>query len=242
MYGTDTSVRTKTQMKHTPGRYWKETPIPLVSQDALKLNDPAIDANARLHQIRTGSVGGILLVTRLFDVTGPITEPFITIVAAPLVVTYHTDAPNSGLLLDDIWDENALRGFDPVLVTFIPHCPILTATEGYSCDMPLPIKVENILLDVPPLLLPEGELLGTKANNGDDTFLRTFLFPKVCNLPLGLCWLTNIGFLEFTASIQAVLGKNSPPFEAVLQALQPLLEPWFNTVTTDHQIFLIPGK
>jgi hypothetical protein len=239
MYG---HFRTKTQMKHTPGRYWKEAPIPLVSQDALKLNDPAIDENARLHQIRTGSVGGILLVTRLFDATGPITEPFITIVAAPSVVTYSADAADSGLILDDIWDENALGGFDPALVTSIPHCPVLTATEGYSRDTTLPMEVEHILLDAQPLLIPEGELLGTQVITGDDTFLRTFLFPEVCNLPLGLRWPTNIGFQEFAASIRAVLGKNSPPFEAVLQALKHLLEPWFNKVATDYQLFLVPGK
>jgi hypothetical protein len=32
MYG---HFRTKTQMKHTPGRYWKEAPVPLLSQDAI---------------------------------------------------------------------------------------------------------------------------------------------------------------------------------------------------------------
>jgi hypothetical protein len=62
MYG---HFLTKTQMKHTPGRYWKEASIPLLSQDALKLNDPAIDANAPLHQIRTGSIGGILWLMQL---------------------------------------------------------------------------------------------------------------------------------------------------------------------------------
>ena len=143
----DGHFRMKTQMKHMLGCYWKEAPIPFVSQDALKLNDPAIDTTACLHQICTDSIGGILLVTRLFDATGPIDGALITIVGAPSLVTYSADAADSGLILDDIWDENALGGFDPALVTSIPHCPVLTATEGYSRDTTLPMEVEHILLD-----------------------------------------------------------------------------------------------
>jgi hypothetical protein len=76
-----------------------------------------------------------------------------------------------------------------------------------------------------PLLLPEGELIGSTVQNGEDTFLCAFYLPEVCNLPLGLRWPTDIGFPEFTASIRAALGKTSPPFEAILQALKPLIEP-----------------
>jgi hypothetical protein len=69
--GTATAARTrdmygrfctKTQMKHTPGRYWKEASLPLLSQDAINLNDKSIDSHSRLHLLCTGSVGGILLV------------------------------------------------------------------------------------------------------------------------------------------------------------------------------------
>jgi hypothetical protein len=85
-------------------------------------------------------------------------------------------------------------------------------------------------------------LIGAKVQHGEDTFLCAFYLPEVCNLPLGLRWPTDIGFLEFQASIRAALGKNSPLFEAVLQALKPLLEPWFNAVATDPQLFQISGR
>jgi hypothetical protein len=77
----------------------------------------------------------------------------------------------------------------------------------------------------------------TTVQNGEDTFLLAFYLPEVCNLPLGLRWPTDIGFLEFAASICAALGKNSPPFEAVLQALKTLMEPWFNAAAMDPQLF-----
>jgi hypothetical protein len=236
MYG---HFRTKTQMKSIPGCYWKEAPVPIVSQEALALNDPALTSSLRLNQLCTGSVGGILVVTRLFDDTGPVTEPFNTILAAPSVATYGTSVPDPGLILDDIWEELALQGFDPDLVTSTIHCPILAAQKGYSRDTSLPAKVEDILLDAQPLLLPEGKLIGTKVSTGDGTFLHTFLLPEVCNLPLGFRWPTNIGYSDFLASIRAALGKNFPPFEAILAALKPLLEPWFTLVATDSQPFLI---
>jgi hypothetical protein len=47
---------------------------------------------------------------------------------------------------------------------------------------------------------------------------------------------------EFAASICAALGKNSSPFEAVLQALQPIMESWFNAVASDPQLFQILGR
>jgi hypothetical protein len=128
------------------------------------------------------------------------------------------------------------------LVTSTAHCPVLAAQEGYSRDPSLKTTVENILLDSQPLLLPEGELIGATVQHREDTFLRAFNLPEVCNLPLGLRWPTDIGFPEFVASIRAALGKNSPPFEAVLQALKPIMEPWFNAVASDPQLFQISGR
>jgi hypothetical protein len=42
MYG---HFRTKMQIKHTPGRYWKEAPVPLLSQDAADLNEKILTPN-----------------------------------------------------------------------------------------------------------------------------------------------------------------------------------------------------
>jgi hypothetical protein len=80
--GTLTAARTrdmyghfcmKMQMKHTPGRYWKEAPVPFLSQDAIDLDHKSIGSQSRLHLLHTGSVGGILLVTHLFDTNGLVT-------------------------------------------------------------------------------------------------------------------------------------------------------------------------
>jgi hypothetical protein len=142
-----------------------------------------------------------------------------------------------------MWDESALKGFDPSLVTSIHHCPILAATEGYSCDPMLIPTAESLLLDAQPIFLPEGELIGTKVLNGTNDFLQTYLLPEVCNFPLRLRWPTTIGFPDFFASICAAIGsKNSPPFEAVLNALKTTLEPWFTAIALDHQPFLLTGS
>jgi hypothetical protein len=132
----------------------------------------------------TGSGGGILVASQLFDTSGSVTGAFIMILAAPPVVAYRQEAADQGLISDDIWDDSALQGFDSALVTFIAHCPILVAQEGHSRTPSLPTKVENVLLDSQPLRLTEGELIGAKVKHGEDVFLRPFLFMEVCNLPL----------------------------------------------------------
>jgi hypothetical protein len=213
-----------------------------LTKDAINLNDTSIDPLSRLHLLCTGSIGGILLVTQLFDANGSVTRVFITILAAPSVVTYRQDMTDQGIILDILWEDAALQGFVPALVTSTAHCPVLAAQEGYSRDPSLKTTVDNLLLDSQPLFLPEGELIGATVPHGEDIFLRAFYLPEVCNLPFGLRWPINIGFSEFAASIRAALGKNSPPFEAVLQALQHIMEPWFNTVASDPQLFQISGR
>jgi hypothetical protein len=140
----------------------------------IDLNNPSIDPHSRLHLLCTGSVGGILLATQLFDTNGLVTIEFITILAAPSVVTYHPETTDHGIILDDMWDDSALQGFDPGLVTSTAHCPVLAAQEGYSRDPSLLTTVENILLDSQPLLLPEGELIGATVQHGEGIFLCAF--------------------------------------------------------------------
>jgi hypothetical protein len=82
---------TKTQMKHMSGCYWKEAPIPALKKDTIDLNDPTLSPSSRLHLLWTGSVGGLLIVTQLFNKNGETTGAFITILAAPLVMTYHPE-------------------------------------------------------------------------------------------------------------------------------------------------------
>jgi hypothetical protein len=203
-------------MKHKPGRNWKEASVPFLTKDAIDLNDTSIDPLSCLHLLLTGSFGSILLVTQLFDTNGPVTHVFITILAAPSVVMYRQDTTDQGIIMDDLWEDSALHGFDPALVTSTAHCPVLAAQEGYSRDPSLKTTVDNILLNSQPLFLPEGELIGATVPHGEGIFLRAFYLPEVCNLPLGLRWPTNIGFSEFGASIHAALDKNAPSFEAVL--------------------------
>lgn len=63
--------RTKMQMKLTPGRYWKDDPTGGLTQDTISLDDLPLDVTAHLTLLCTGSIGGILLVTCLFDANRP---------------------------------------------------------------------------------------------------------------------------------------------------------------------------
>jgi hypothetical protein len=135
---------TKMQMEHTPGCYWKEAPVPVLFQDATNfLDDQSLDSHSHLHLLHTRSVGGNLVVTNLFETSGLVMGAFIMILAAPSVVTYCQEITDQGLILDDLWDDSTLQGFDPALVMSMAHCPILATQEVYSHDHSPPTKVET---------------------------------------------------------------------------------------------------
>jgi hypothetical protein len=83
-------------------------------------------------------------------------------------------------------DESTLASFDPSLVTTVINCPILAAQEGYSWATNLTSKIESLLIDVQPLLIPEGQKLGVTVSLAETTHFRAFFLPEVCNLPSGL--------------------------------------------------------
>jgi hypothetical protein len=95
----------------------------LLEAGPMDLNNLSLDPHSCLNFLHTGSVGGILFVTWLFDETSPaVMEPFISILAPPSVVTYCSKMTDQGLFLDDVWDDSTLNGFDPSLVNSEVHC------------------------------------------------------------------------------------------------------------------------
>jgi hypothetical protein len=148
----------KTQMKLTPGQYWKEEPAISILEEVKCLNTIGLNAASRLCLLPTSYVGSILLVAHLYVEMGPTTAPFIMILAAPAVVTYNEVSADHGVLLDDIWDETALASFHPSLDVTGVNCPFLVAQEGYSRAANITShQIESMLLDAQPLLIPEGQ-------------------------------------------------------------------------------------
>jgi hypothetical protein len=240
MYG---HYRTKTQMKSKPCRYWKEDPTIGLKEDSKTINDPAMDEKTRLDLLRTGAIGGILLVTRMFDDTGAKTVPFITILAAPALATCDPTSSDQGVLFEDVWDETALTGFDLTIDLTTANCPVLAAQEGFSRSLTVTSRVVSLLLDAQPVLLTQGQSIAQQVTTPDGTVhLRAFLLPEVCDMPIGFRWPITIGLPDFTASITAALGKSSQNFVSVLKALQPQLAPWFKAVADDSPAFLISGR
>jgi hypothetical protein len=115
------NFHTKIQMQLTLGQYWKADLTLGIQRKVDHLNNTALDTASHLHLLCTGSVGSILLVTwRLYDLTGPTTAPFIIKILvtgplAPLAATYNMMSLYQWVILDNIWDESALAGFDPAL-------------------------------------------------------------------------------------------------------------------------------
>jgi hypothetical protein len=240
MYG---HYRTKTQMKSKPCRYWKEDPTISLQHDTQTINDPTMNEKTRIQLLRTGAIGGILLVTRLFGDNGATTVPFITILAAPALATCDPTTAETGVLLEDLWDETALKGFDPNLDLTSAQCPLLAAQQGFSRSSAVTSCVVSLLLDAQPVILPQGQTIAQTVKTADGTVhMRAFFLPEVCDLPLGFRWPTSIGFSDFTASINAAFGKSSQHFNSALQVLKPQLEPWLRAVADDPSDFLISGR
>jgi hypothetical protein len=119
---------------------------------------------------------------------------------------------------------------------------VLAAQEGFSRALLLQRKVISLLQDAQPIFLPAGQQLAQRMGINAMSHSRAFFLPEVCNMPLGMCWPTTIGFADFLSSITAALGKSGDYFISILKALQPSMELWFAAVALDHQPFLIQGR
>ena len=196
--------RTKTQMKGCEGPYWQMDPTTTVRVQAKHLNTLTETPEIRLSVLRTDAVGGLLVVTQVVDETG-ISDPFITLLAAPSVATFNATTGKHGVLLEDIWDANALSHFLPDLETSVVHCPIMGAQEGFSRAKNLKLSVVELLQDSKPLFFPAGKLLCTQVKMTNASHLRAFYLQEVCDLPVGMRWPIDIGLADFRSSIQGVL-------------------------------------
>jgi hypothetical protein len=233
---------TKTQMRGLEGPYWTEDPADVVAKETRHLNIHTLNIPKRLQQLRTDKIGGILVVTKFADKNGE-TTPFLTLLAAPSVATFNPTMGDAGVILDDIWDETALADFRSDLVCTEVHCPVVGAREDFSCSLQLKPTVVNssVLQDAQPFFLPEGEQTCVMVANGTVDYPRTIFLPEVCNLPIGMRWPVNIGFLDFLSSIQATLGNAGMIFQWAMLAIEPIMTKWFDLITEDTDVFLIRG-
>ena len=238
MYG---HFRTKTQMRGLLGPYWTENPVENTEMEIRRLNTMTLDGTERLTQLRTDAVGGILLVTQVVDPQDGKGAPFVTILAAPSVTTFNETTGDVGVILDDIWDPEVFKAFHPDLDTSMVHCPVVGAQEGFSRSSSFKANVVGLLQDAQPLFLPEGELLGAKVRKDNLSYQRAIFLPEVCDMPIGIRWPIDIGFHDFLASIQAVLGVSGNNFKQAILALEPMLTTWFERIAADTALFLITG-
>jgi hypothetical protein len=228
-------------MSKTEGTYYRKDPTVNLQAAASALNVSGATEEARLLQLRTGAVGGILLVTQLLGKDGTVQPAFITVLAAPSVATYSHGVPDAGPIFSDIWDEAAIADLPASVDSSVANYPVLGAQAGFSRASAIPTKVLSLFVDAQPILLPAGQQLGQSVSIEGVSHQRAFFLPEVCNLPLGLRWPTSIGFHDFALSISAALGKPGDHFISTLTALQPSLELWFASIAHDSSPFVIQG-
>jgi hypothetical protein len=138
---------TATHMGHTDGTDWSKDPTARIITKALALNDVRMSREARLHQLRTAAVGGILLVTQIPGVHSAEQEAFITIIASVSVAAYAQDAADASLIYDGIWDELAIAALPSQLlpIDLSSHCshPTLDPMTKLSLSSDYNIFVHN---------------------------------------------------------------------------------------------------
>jgi hypothetical protein len=228
-------------MNKREGVYYRKDPTAILTAEALALNVSGTSEADRMLQLRTGAVGGVLLVTQLLGKDGAVQPPFITVLAAPSVATYSHGVADAGPIFADIWDDEALADFPATVDSSVANYPVLGAQTGFSRAEALPTKILSLLVDAQPILLPSGQQLGQSVLIEGVSHQRAFFLPEVCNLPLGLRWPTSIGFTDFALSISAAFGKPSAHFSSILTALQPSLATWFASIHRDPLPFVIHG-
>jgi hypothetical protein len=209
--------------------------------EALALNVGGTSEADRMLQLRTGAVGGVLLVTQLLGKDGAVQPAFITVLAAPSAATYSPGVADAGPIFAEIWDEAALADLPKTVDLSVANYPFLGAQAGSSRSVTIPTKVLSLLVDAQPILLPEGQQIGQSVLIEGVSHQRAFFLPEVCNLPLGLRWPASIGFDDFALSISAAFGKPSDHFLSILTALQPSLALWFASIARDPTPYVIQG-
>jgi hypothetical protein len=234
---------TASQMHKVSGTYWKpdQELAAYLQQDPICLNpSPKQDSLARLASLRKDMVGGLLLVTQQFSADGVLSQPYITIVAAPLLATLGhfdiTDPP--GITYSDFWEESVLATYGIPIPTQL-HCPLVAATEGFSEAVTLP-SIIDLLTKTQPLFFSWGEQLVDKVILLGGSVYRAFFLPEVCGLPLGMTWPTPTSFTDLYASIHSLRSAYSH-FLQVLTAIQPGLTCWLEAIKLDPARFTTPS-
>jgi hypothetical protein len=222
--------RTKQQRNGISGPYWTQDLTVTPNDEFVRLNTTTDDGEKRLLQLRTDKIGGVLVATRMLDADGTSTGPFITIVAAPSVMTHLPPVGENGLIFEDVWDPAVLSRFAPLLDMEKPHCPLMGAQEGFIRMKKFKPGMVQFLQESQPLLFPAGEQMCEQVTCEEIISPRTIFLPEVCNLPLGMRWPMDIGLTDFKKSIQAALGQAGTVFNEMLATMDAMLDCWFKAV------------
>jgi hypothetical protein len=102
--------RTASQMNKVPGQYWLPDPdlTTLLKQTSKLLNPQSMPTTmGRLSSLHLDAIGGILLVTQQHAPDGTISDPYITVVAAPAMASLGSLDENTppGYSFSDFWDD-----------------------------------------------------------------------------------------------------------------------------------------
>jgi hypothetical protein len=166
------------------------------------------------------------------------TDPFITVIVAPLMVAYNKHTGDAGLLYNDIWDTTVLEAFQSALDLFVPHCPCWEPRK-VSCGIVnynLDYWTYSMILSL--FSFQKGNLLVNRFRLAWTPISGRFTYLEVCNIPFSMCWPMHIGLDAFLASIQVALGTAA---STIFKCATEGLDPWFEAIKTKPARFIVPS-
>jgi hypothetical protein len=138
-----------------------------LQQEPLRLNPQPVSPDlTRLKMLHSDTIGGVLLLTTHYSADGTVSDPYITIIAAPSCITlgHFSAADPPGIEYADFWDDSILEHYNNLLSAGL-HCPVIAATEGFSRMIKLPGSA-NFVTNSQPMFIPSGEHLAGQVPTG----------------------------------------------------------------------------
>jgi hypothetical protein len=133
-----------------------------------------------LEMLSTEPMGCILLVIQ--EDASPGSIPIIMLIAAPSLAPISDGSTSNppGILLANIWAELVVQPFLAMMDLGDPHCPLMSASEGFSCVTTSPTP-QLYFDDAQPMFIPTGEFLSDVVIlDKDKPMYRASILPKLC--------------------------------------------------------------
>ena len=209
-------------------------------QEFNRWNDPVNDWLQRTDFVRKEEICGLLVVSRHWDpASAAYGSPFLRVVAAPTVAsTAESDLIRAGALPEDLWHPL------PMSITQLridtPILPLMASTSGFPRQLSNP-TFSSILDEGQSLIFPSVQELFSPIALDAVTFIKNWLIPPGCNLPIGLGWKLDdfLTIKDMTESLIKISPRAYRMFAHFLE--RPEVAIWLEKVLAQPILFAVPA-